>query len=95
MRSHEVHMTVDEKIIQAGWSQRRTGTPVDGCWMPELQRWGHPRPGWGHYTPDGKPIHRMSIIVADPEQPGPRYRAPPRVLPQTRVGGSFRTKAEE
>ena len=55
--STEAHMTVDEKIIESGWSQRRPGAHVDGCWVPELQR-------WGHYTVDGNPITRMSIIVA-------------------------------
>ena len=63
---HEAHMTVDEKIVQAGWSQRRDGAHVDGCFVPALQRWGHnpvPFPAWAHYC-NNVPIDRMSIIVA-------------------------------
>ena len=62
---HEVHMTVDEKIVQPGMSQRRDGAHVDGCFMPVLQVWGHPepKPFWAHYC-NNLPIPRMSIIVA-------------------------------
>lgn len=35
------HMTVDEKIVIAGASQRRPGPHVDGCFLPEANRWGH------------------------------------------------------
>lgn len=64
--NNTAHMTVDEKVVQPGMSQRRPGAHVDGCYLPELKRWGHPpTPGsWRHYTPDNYPIKRMSIIVA-------------------------------
>lgn len=57
------HMTVDEKIVSAGWSQRRPGPHVDGCFMPERKSWGH---GWLHYCNDiGRgPIARMPVIIA-------------------------------
>lgn len=61
------HMTVDEKIVQAGMSQRRPKPHVDGCFMPEGGYWGHnPGPSWLHYCNDIRsgPIQRMSVIVA-------------------------------
>ena len=61
---HEAHMTVDEKIVQPGMSQRRPGAHVDGCFMYGTQRWGHPPvPSWAHYC-NNLPVERMSIIVA-------------------------------
>lgn len=58
------HMTVDEKIVSPGMSQRRPGPHVDGCFMPEAMTWGHgPGPGWNHYC-NHVPIARMPIIVA-------------------------------
>ena len=39
---HEAHMTVDEKVVQPGMSQRRPGAHVDGCFMPALQSMGSP-----------------------------------------------------
>ncbi len=61
---HEAHMTVDEKIVQPGMSQRRPGAHVDGCFVPALQSWAHPGPGsWAHYC-NNLPLDRMSIIVA-------------------------------
>ena len=58
------HMTVDEKVVQPGMSQRRPGAHVDGCFMLEQFRWGHPGPsGWAHYC-NNLPVERMSIIVA-------------------------------
>ena len=48
---HEAHMTVDEKVVQPGMSQSRPGAHVDGCFVPTLQRWGHPYPSpHGHTT---------------------------------------------
>lgn len=58
------HMTVDEKIVQAGMSQRRPRPHVDGCFMPANMSWGHP--GWAHGC-NNIPLHdfrRMSVIVA-------------------------------
>ena len=62
----EAHMTVDEKVVQPGMSQRRPGAHVDGCFVPALQTWAHPNPPhptWAHYC-NNLPIPRMSIIVA-------------------------------
>jgi hypothetical protein len=62
------HMTVDEKIVSPGMSQRRPRPHVDGCFMPRAMRWGHPdpAPGWLHYCNDigADPVQRMPIIVA-------------------------------
>lgn len=63
-----VHMTVDEKIVAAGMSQRRPGPHVDGRFSREAMRWGHDGPGpqWLHNCNDitGAPVGRMPIIVA-------------------------------
>jgi hypothetical protein len=57
------HMTVDEKIVEAGMSQRRPKPHVDGCFMPDLGRWGGG--GWNHYCNNiGAGYKRMPIIVA-------------------------------
>lgn len=63
------HMTVDEKVIQPGMSQRRPGPHVDGCFYPDLEAWGH-GPGWNHYC-NNVPIPRMAVIVAS-DVPGCR-----------------------
>lgn len=64
----EAHMTVDEKVIPAGMSQRRPRPHVDGCFMPTAMRWGGGPggPGWLHYCNDvgGEHARRMSVIVA-------------------------------
>ena len=57
------HMTVDEKIITAGMSQRRPKPHVDGCFMPSAGKWGH---GWAHGC-NNIPLSefkRMPVIVA-------------------------------
>jgi len=62
----EAHMTVDEKIVPAGMSQRRPGAHVDGCFRKETMDWSHgprPRPGWLHYC-NYLPVQRMAVIVA-------------------------------
>lgn len=59
-----VHVTVDEKLIQPGQSQRRPGPHVDGCFMPQAMSWGNGG-GWNHncnIIPGG--LKRMAIIVA-------------------------------
>ena len=83
----EVHMTVDEKLIRANWSQRRPGAHVDGYFLKEEQRWGGPPPpipprpgGWAHYC-NNLPLDRMSIIVASTvaackAYPGKHYGKP-------------------
>ena len=60
----EAHMTVDEKIVQPGMSQRRPGAHLDGRFLPEQGSWGHPGPGhWAHYC-NRVPMDRMAVIVA-------------------------------
>lgn len=63
------HMTVDEKIVKAGMSQRRPKPHVDGCFVPQALSWSHPSPGWLHTCNDiGRgPIQRMAVIVAASE----------------------------
>jgi hypothetical protein len=58
-------VTIDEKMVHAGMSQRRPRPHVDGCFMPQAMSWGHP-PQWLHYCNDiGRgPISRMAVIVA-------------------------------
>lgn len=58
-----VYMTVDEKVVKSGTSQRRPGPHVDGHFIKnaEAPHWGHG--GWNH-TCNNVPIPRMNIIVA-------------------------------
>jgi hypothetical protein len=74
------HMTVDEKVVSPGMSQRRPKPHVDGCFVPRLSEpdlggsWVHPSPGsWLHTCNEvgGAHIARMSVIVAASE-PGCR-----------------------
>jgi hypothetical protein len=60
------HMTVDEKIVEAGMSQRRPRPHVDGCFIPAANRWGGGGGGWNHYCNDvgASEIGRMAVIVA-------------------------------
>jgi hypothetical protein len=61
------HMTVDEKIVRAGNSQRRPGPHVDGCFTPTASSWQNgPVPGWLHGCNDIHcgPLRRMAVIVA-------------------------------
>ncbi len=61
------HMTVDEKIVTAGMSQRRPKPHVDGCFVPSRQVWGHdPSPGWLHGCNNIalEDFRRMPVIVA-------------------------------
>ena len=59
------HMTVDEKVVPPGMSQRCPGPHVDGCFLPQQMTWGHPSPAptWAHYC-NNVPIARMAVIVA-------------------------------
>ncbi len=72
----EAHMTVDEKIVPAGMSQRRPRPHVDGVFMPSkpnphrggaLGSWGGG--GWLHTCNDigAGPVRRMAVIVAASE----------------------------
>lgn len=61
VRHGVAYLTVDEKVVKAGMSQRRPGAHVDGCFMPTEMRWGHG--GWNHYC-NHVPSDRMPVIVA-------------------------------
>lgn len=64
------HMTVDEKIVAAGMSQRRPRPHVDGCFMPKRNQWGQGGGGgWLHYCNDigAGGFQRMSVIVVASE----------------------------
>lgn len=67
-RAHHgmAHMTVDEKIVEAGMSQRRPNPHVDGCFVARAGSWSHPNPGWLHTCNNiGLDIiHRMPVIAA-------------------------------
>lgn len=58
------HMTVDEKIVLQGMSQRRPKPHVDGCFMPSKMSWGSG--GWNHYCNDigSGGFKRMPVIIA-------------------------------
>ena len=60
------HMTVDEKVVVAGWSQRRPKPHVDGVFYPSLGDWGGGGGSWNHYCNDigVGPLRRMPVIVA-------------------------------
>lgn len=61
------HMTVDEKLIASGYSQRRPGPHVDGCFVPKASGWNNS--GWNHYCNNisGDEVTRMPVIVAASE----------------------------
>ncbi len=68
------HMTVDEKDVDAGMSQRRPRPHVDGCFYPALESWGGGGGGWNHYCNNvngPNPLRRMPVIVAS-DVPGCR-----------------------
>jgi hypothetical protein len=59
----QAFLTVDEKVVEKGCTQRRPHPHVDGCFMPEMGRWGHGGGGWNHGC-NAVPIPRMPVIVA-------------------------------
>lgn len=62
----KAYLTIDEKVVERGCTQRRPHPHVDGCFLPEFGRWGgHPNPGghWNHYC-NCVPVARMPVIVA-------------------------------
>ena len=63
LRKGQVFMTVDEKVVQPGMSQRRPGPHVDGCFDPVAIGWGHDHPTWNHFC-NHLPVARMPVIVA-------------------------------
>ncbi len=58
----KAYMTVDEKIIEAGCTQRRPLPHVDGKFNEVVVRWGGGG-GWNHGC-NNVPIERTSVIVA-------------------------------
>ncbi len=68
VREGVAYLTVDEKVITAGMSQRRPRPHVDGCFRQtgEQMAWGGGGGGWLHYCNDvgASPIGRMAVIVA-------------------------------
>lgn len=56
------HMTVDEKIVLRGATQRRPFPHVDGQFIPSLGVWGHG--GWMHK----EELTRMPLILASSVQ---------------------------
>lgn len=63
------YLTVDEKVILSGMSQRRPKPHVDGCFrqIGDRMDWGGGGGGgWLHYCNDvgASPIGRMAVIVA-------------------------------
>lgn len=59
----EAHMTVDEKIVEPGMSQRRPGAHLDGHYQPEIAGWRHDEGRWNHYCNE-LPVPRMTIMTA-------------------------------
>lgn len=66
--SGEAYLTVDEKIVEAGMSQRKPRPHVDGCFrnIGGKMNWGGGGSGWLHYCNDvgASSIGRMAVIVA-------------------------------
>lgn len=58
-RARKVHVTVDEKELMPGETQRRPRAHVDGWFYPDTMRWGGPAPGWRSHA-----NKRMAIITA-------------------------------
>lgn len=58
--SGTAYLTVDEKTLEAGETQRKPGPHVDGRFVPSMNRWGNG--GWNHGC-NVVPT-RMGIIVA-------------------------------
>ena len=62
------YLTVDEKVILPGMSQRRPKPHVDGCFrqIGDRMSWGGGGGSWLHYCNDvgASPIGRMAVIVA-------------------------------
>lgn len=56
-----IHVTIDEKVVKKGASQRKPELHVDGRFTGSM--WGHPSPAWNHFCNE-VPIPRMSVAVA-------------------------------
>jgi hypothetical protein len=56
-----IHVTIDEKVVHKGQTQRKPELHVDGRFTG--MDWSHPSPGWNHVCNE-LPIPRMSVAVA-------------------------------
>jgi hypothetical protein len=61
-RSGTAFLTIDEKVVRAGETQRKPGPHVDGFFQKQAMRWGHGG-GWNHSC-NILPAPRMEVIVA-------------------------------
>lgn len=66
----EAHLTVDEKLVLKGATQRKPKPHVDGCFYEQNYSWGHG--GWNHTCNNiglnGYDYKRMPVIVASSVQ---------------------------
>ena len=63
VEEQQAFVTIDERVVEAGTSQRRPGVHVDGIWQPAVRpTWCQPRPSWCQ-SAAGK-AERMTAIVA-------------------------------
>ena len=56
-----IHVTIDEKFIEAGKTQRKPELHVDGRFTG--MSWAHPSPGWNHFCNE-LPLPRMAVAIA-------------------------------
>lgn len=67
------YLTVDEKLLKAGETQRKPGPHVDGCYVPLVRAWGHGGGGWNHncnIIPGRMPVIVASNFAACKAWPG-------------------------
>jgi hypothetical protein len=64
-RSGTAFLTIDEKVVRAGETQRKPGPHVDGYFLKAEMGWGHGGGGgvWNHSC-NILPAPRMEVIVA-------------------------------
>lgn len=61
------HLTIDERVVKAGMSQRRPKPHVDGCFVPSAESWQHGGSGGWLHGCNNIPVQelaRMPVIVA-------------------------------
>jgi hypothetical protein len=66
------HMTVDEKVVRAGASQRRPRPHVDGRFVRGLTTSGWSHSSWSHDKPAPRPGPDPKPDHDDPREPAPR-----------------------
>lgn len=62
--SGTAYLTVDEKLMKAGETQRKPRPHVDGCFIPSMRGWGHGGGGGGWNHSCNIIPGRMAVIVA-------------------------------